>query len=682
MHSIYKKNDMNIKLPPSSIIPYCLLCFLFTLCSTTLWGQRKNVAEQYDIDSTLYKYYLQCKAEWNSPAVMQKADTLFQMASKLKDTRMQAVALCTKLDYHYFKGANNEDSVSYYVELVKKFAKGTNQPKYYYFAWSKRLINYHIKFRHLNMALYEANKMMKEAEQEEYPAGIANGYNILSSIYQTKGLYKLAAEAREKEIDIILKYNVDTYNLSNTSSMLGYLYAQLQETGKAEKYLKLAEEHLNSPIQEFQLYLRYAEYYLSLEDCPKAKEALDKAKQLIDTQKEVKRVSSEYYLKLKKYYIFIRQFDKALAIREYITQNYPDKDLKLEQMLEDAFIFSQLGNHSKAIKYYQTYVQCIDSLYKANEDIAAGEFAAMLGVERLNAEKIELQQEMQQRDLRSKQRIIFCLIALLVLGFIIFYREHLLNGRLRLSQNQLSEKNNQLLLSQAELFKAKEKAEKASLMKSEFIQNMSHEIRTPLNSIVGFSQIISSMNQTDEEAKEYAGIIEQGSNNLLQLVQDVLDISSLDSETDIPATMKAEATSLCHECMAQAGSLKPGVSLSLQTEQDEFYFLTSPQHLSQILSHLLRNAAKFTLEGQITLAWHTDKEKKNILFSVTDTGVGIPADKKEFIFERFAKVDTFAQGTGLGLPIARLRAEKMGGGLTLDPDYTNGSRFVLALPLV
>lgn len=680
MHSIYKKNIMNIKLAPSSIMPYCLLCFLFTLCSTTLWGQQKNVAEQYDVDSTLYKYYLQCKAEVGSPVVMQKADTLFQMAGKLKDTRMQAVALCTKLDYHYFQGVNR-DSISYYVDVVKNFAKETNQPKYYYFAWSKRFINYYIKKRQLNMALYEANKMMKDAEQEEYPAGIANGYNILSSIYQTKGLYKLAAEAREKEIEIILKYNIDTYNLCSTYSMLGYLYAVLEETDKAEKYLKLAEEHLYSHVQEFHLHLRYAEYYLSLKDYPKAKESLDKVKHLIDTQKEVERVAIDYYLKLKKYYTLTRQFDKALYVREYITKHYPNIDIRLEQMAEDAFLFSQLGHSSKAIEYYQTYIQYMDSLYKVNEDIAAGEFAAMLGVERLNTEKIELQQEMQQRDLHNKQRIIFFLILLLILGTIIFYREHLLNGKLRLSQKQLSEKNNQLLLSQAELFKAKEKAEKASLMKSQFIQNMSHEIRTPLNSIVGFSQILSCMSQADEEAKEYAEIIEQGSNNLLQLVQDVLDISSLDSETDIPATVETEATSLCQDCIKQTESLKPNVSLNLQTEQNEFYFLTSPQHLSQILSHLLRNAMKFTIEGHITLAWHTDKENNNIVFSVTDTGIGIPKDKQDFIFERFAKVDTFAQGTGLGLPISRLCAEKMGGKLVLDPDYTNGSRFVLTLPL-
>lgn len=677
---MYKKSIMKTHSTHSSITLYCILCFLFALCSMPGWGQQKNVAEEYKVDSTLYNYYLGCKAELSSPVVMQKADTLFRMAGRLRDTRMQAVALCTKLDYHYFQGVN-EDSILYYVDAVKKFAKETNQPKYYYFAWSKRLINYYIKKLQNNIAFYEADKMMKEAERDEYPAGLANAYNILSTIYQTKKLYKLAAENREKEIQIILKYDIDTFNLSTTYSMLAYYYILLKEMKKAKECLDKAEKHICSFTQEFNLYIMFTDYYLRLKDFPRTKIYLEKAKRIMDTQKEVSKVSFKYYMQERDYFTAIGQHDKALAINEYIVQTYPRKAAEIDVVRIQADLYSRMGLPSQAIKYYQLYIANMDSLNRINEDIAAGEFAAMLGVERLNTEKIELQQEMQQRDLLNKQRIIFFLIVLLILSAIIFYREHLLNGRLRASQKQLSEKNCQLLISEKELLKAKNRAEKASLMKSEFIQNMSHEIRTPLNSIVGFSQIISSMNQADEEAKEYAGIIEQGSNNLLQLVQDVLDISSLDSETDIPATVKAEATSLCHECMAQAGSLKPGVSLSLQTEQDEFYFLTSPQHLSQILSHLLRNAAKFTLEGQITLSWHTDKENNNIVFSVTDTGVGIPADKREFIFERFAKVDTFTQGTGLGLSIARLCAEKMGGKLVLDPDYTNGSRFVVTLPL-
>lgn len=647
---------------------YCLLYFLFTLCSLSILSQQKNTMEKYNVDSTLYTYYLRCKAEVSSPAVMQMTDTLYRMAMEKHDQRMQAVALCTKLDYHYYK-ETSIDSILYYVEYVKRFAKETDQPKYYYFAWSKRLINYYIKHCQYNIALYEADKMMKQAQADDYPAGIANAYNILSSIYQTKKLYNLAAENREREIEITLKYNIDTYNLGSSYGILSSYYCNLGQMEKAKECLEKASEYIYSSTQEFTINLKRFDYYLALKEYHLAKEYLDKAKRLMDTEREIAKVSFEYYLKERDYYIATDQFVRALATSEYISKTYPGKISRLDLLPKNAFIYSHLGNKVKAVECYEMYIQGIDSISRMQEDIAASEFSAMLGVQKLNTEKIELQQEMQKRDLTNKKRIIIFLIVLLVLGFAFFYREHLLNGRLRTSGKQLQE--------------AKEQAEKASMMKTEFIQNMSHEIRTPLNSIVGFSQILSSMSYENKEMQEYAGIIEQGSNNLLQLVEDVLDLSSLDSGTKIPTDIETDATSICHEvALMVKNSLRPGVTFHLQTEQEVFQFRTNPERLNQILLHLLKNAAKFTQEGSITLEWHTDREQQNIVFSVTDTGIGIPEDKREFVFERFAKVNTFVQGTGLGLSISRISAEKMGGSLILDPSYTGGCRFILTLKLV
>ena len=663
------------------------LCLLAALAyCLQIWSQQKDVAKEYKVDNTLYAYYMRCKANLDDSTVMQMADTLFRMGGEKKDTRMQVVALSIKLDYHYFKGIN-KDSIVYYTNLVKEFAVKKDQLKYYYFVWGKRLINYEIKQGQYNAALYEADKMMKDAEARNYPDGMAGGYSILSNIYQQKGLIELAVENKKKEIEISLKYKADLFGLANSYSLLVSYLITLGNIEEAEMYLEKAKACVNSYEQEFYLCNRYAEYYMAKKDYPKAYEYLQKARQMIDSHTELYVRQVTYYENLRDYYIRTGQYERALQVQQkQITKKNTGASTRPGDLIQEAHLHNQIGNYQKASARYIQYIKLKDSITKIQTDITASEYAAMLDIQSLNTEKSELQQEIQKKELANKKRVIFFLAIVLALGLIVLYRERLLNSRLRHSQKLLSEKNRELTASeqelrtsQAELLVAKEHAEKASNMKTEFIQNMSHEIRTPLNSIVGFSQIISSMSMENDDTREYAEIIEQGSNNLLHLVDDVLDIANLDSGTEIDTKHCIEVTAVCRKCITNIKShLKPGVSLLLQAQDEEFYCLSNPLRLTQILQHLLRNAAKFTERGAVTLAW--SKNETHLRFTVTDTGIGIPKDKQEFVFERFAKVDSFVQGTGLGLSIGRTCAERMGGSLTLDSEYTGGCRFVLTIP--
>lgn len=149
-----------------------------------------------------------------------------------------------------------------------------------------------------------------------------------------------------------------------------------------------------------------------------------------------------------------------------------------------------MGNMSEAIKYLQMYIEAEDSLKIANEQMASSEFATLLEVEKLNAEKKELMLQAQEKEIRNKTTLIISLIVLLGILFMFLYRENFLKRKLKVSESELKIRNEELTISREELHKAKDIAEASSRMKTTFIESMTHEIRTPLNSIVGFSQIL------------------------------------------------------------------------------------------------------------------------------------------------------------------------------------------------
>ena len=333
-----------------------------------------------------------------------------------------------------------------------------------------------------------------------------------------------------------------------------------------------------------------------------------------------------------------------------------------------AEIHDHLGQKDSAIAFYKRYIYVSDSIRTSETGLSLTEYSTLLDVNRLNNENLALETELYQKNRQRNRLIIGALLVLTGILGIFFGRENRLNRRLRHSEQQL--------------LAAKKRAEQASVMKTEFIQNMSHEIRTPLNSIVGFSQILGQLHADDPEICEYSRIIETGSNNLVRLVDDVLDISNLDTLQQIELTNSEEVGALCQiVCQKVEELIQPGVELHVEAGRTPFIIQTHAAWLMNMLRILLQNAAKFTAAGSITLAWQVDEPQGVIRFTVSDTGIGIPADRSEYIFERFAKLNPFSQGAGLGLSIARLCAEKMGGSLRLDTSYTAGARFVLELPL-
>lgn len=239
-----------------------------------------------------------------------------------------------------------------------------------------------------------------------------------------------------------------------------------------------------------------------------------------------------------------------------------------------------------------------------------------------------------------------------------------------------------LEVSGEELLVAKEKAEESNRLKTAFLANMSHEIRTPLNAIVGFSSVLVSDDSSPAEKAQYCDIIQKNSDLLLHLINDILDISRMESGKIKFVWEECDVVELCQTALSTAEYGRKTSALFLfETPVASLVIKTDAQRLKQVLINLLSNAAKFTPSGSIKLAIAIDKQHQQLELSVSDTGCGIPSDKSDRVFERFEKLNEYSQGTGRGLAISRLIVENLGGKIWVDKDYTEGARFVFTHPL-
>lgn len=240
----------------------------------------------------------------------------------------------------------------------------------------------------------------------------------------------------------------------------------------------------------------------------------------------------------------------------------------------------------------------------------------------------------------------------------------------------------ELEVSEGALREAKDRAEESSRLKSAFLANMSHEIRTPLNAIVGFSDVLSAGGASEEEQRGYFEIIRTNSDLLLRLINDILDVSRLEADRVILSLESCNVVQICQQVVASVAQARRSTNQFLfECEREVVEMRTDVQRLQQVVINLLSNADKFTKEGTITLKLEPDTARNVAVFSVTDTGCGIPLDKQKRVFERFEKLNEYVQGTGLGLSICKLTVEKWGGEIWIDSAYTNGARFMFTHPM-
>ena len=282
-------------------------------------------------------------------------------------------------------------------------------------------------------------------------------------------------------------------------------------------------------------------------------------------------------------------------------------------------------------------------------------------------------------ELYKKQLIAFICVAFIFINIVatglwkLYSREQKYK---KLAQANLVKQNKELEV-------ALEKAKESDQMKSAFLANMSHEIRTPLNAIVGFSNLMNTdIELSKEERENFTELINTNSDLLLNLINDILDLSRIESGRMSFSFQQYSLNELISTIYQTFQVLMPeNVELRMQIPEKSISIPTDKFRLTQVITNFLSNAIKFTQKGYILIGYEYREEERHVHIFVEDTGIGIPKEKQDAVFNRFTKLDEFAKGTGLGLSICKVIAERFDGYIAVESEIGKGSRFSIILPL-
>lgn len=282
-------------------------------------------------------------------------------------------------------------------------------------------------------------------------------------------------------------------------------------------------------------------------------------------------------------------------------------------------------------------------------------------------------------ELYKKQLIAFICVAFIFINIVatglwkLYSREQKYK---KLAQANLVKQNKELEV-------ALEKAKESDQMKSAFLANMSHEIRTPLNAIVGFSNLMNTdIELSKAERENFTELINTNSDLLLNLINDILDLSRIESGRMSFSFQQYSLNELISTIYQTFQVLMPeNVELRMQIPEKSISIPTDKLRLTQVITNFLSNAIKFTQKGYILIGYEYREEGRHVHIFVEDTGIGIPKEKQDAVFNRFTKLDEFAKGTGLGLSICKVIAERFDGYIAVESEIGKGSRFSIILPL-
>lgn len=541
-----------------------------------------------------------------------------------------------------------------------------SQRYYTYFELERILIKSSLFRGEIRMAIAQSDQMYSKARALAYPFGNALALNAMGEVYSYTGRLREAGAAYEESLRLLDGMDGEDVHIRMLLVELIDYNLRIRNVNGASRYLarlNLYPEDRLSPLELAMRHISNASCQLFKGDLKAASHCLVQIGQL---EAQLIPEIRQYLLIIDaRYLVATGEHEAALtAYNDFLQTEYAriNHNIYKEALLEKADLLVKMGNKEEAYGQYGKVFSYIKTSFEKNYPKEIDRLCT-----RFQADQLAYQNE---RDRIVSMRFYLAGIIVSVL-FLIFLLVLGWKKIFRLKRSQMRQEA------------MKEKAVQAIQRKNMFLSNMSHEVRTPLNAIVGFSAVLTDEDESfdDESRREFSEIIKVNSFQLLKLINDILDFSDFENDNITFNIRTHDAVKLCNEVVETVmASRKLEVEMRFDTDLSVLMLDTDDARLRQVLINLLVNAAKFTEQGSIVLELKM-ADVDTALFSVTDTGCGIPPEKQHLIFERFEKLNDFVQGSGLGLSICQLIVKYMNGKLWVDSGYTRGARFCFTHPL-
>ena len=541
-----------------------------------------------------------------------------------------------------------------------------SQRYYTYFELERILIKSSLFRGEIRMAIAQSDQMYSKARALAYPFGNALALNAMGEVYSYTGRLREAGAAYEESLRLLDGMDGEDVHIRMLLVELIDYNLRIRNVNGASRYLarlNLYPEDRLSPLELVIRHISNASCQLFKGDLKAASHCLVQIGQL-ETQL-IPEIRQYLLIIDARYLVATGAHEAALAAyNDFLQTEYAriNHNIYKEALLEKADLLVKMGNKEEAYGQYGKVFSYIKTSFEKNYPKEIDRLCT-----RFQADQLAYQNE---RDRIVSMRFYLAGIIVSVL-FLIFLLVLGWKKIFRLKRSQIRQEA------------MKEKAVQAIQRKNMFLSNMSHEVRTPLNAIVGFSAVLTDEDESfdDESRREFSEIIKVNSFQLLKLINDILDFSDFENDNITFNIRTHDAVKLCNEVVETVmASRKLEVEMRFDTDLSVLMLDTDDARLRQVLINLLVNAAKFTEQGSIVLELKM-ADADTALFSVTDTGCGIPPEKQHLIFERFEKLNDFVQGSGLGLSICQLIVKYMNGKLWVDSGYTRGARFCFTHPL-